>query len=508
MPDRIGRRGAAVAVALIAFTAGAGITAGLRRPAAQARVRTTQPRLQDVRPVAELSQAFIAMAEAVTPAVVQIQAERPAPLDADAAPTARDMLDAPRDEVAPGGEATPEIAGGTGFIVADDGYIVTNHHVVADASRITVTLYDKRVYDAELVGSDPTTDVAVIRIPAKHLSAARLGDSDRVRVGEWVLAVGNPGFGPESTLDFTVTSGIVSAKGRPLDILNVELQEERDPAASYAIEDFIQTDAVINPGNSGGPLVDLHGEVIGINTAIASGTGYYQGYGFAIPSNLVRRVMTDLIEYGEVRRPALGVSIRNVRPEDAEVYRLPSISGALVEDFTGAGAPAQEAGLRRGDVIVAVDSVAVERVGQVQRLVAQHRPGQTVRVAVVREGSRRAFDVRLTTAPIPIRHAAPVAVAAPAAPALGIQVGGLSASLAERLGFARPGGAVVLRVQPGSAAERLIYPGDRLLSVDGREVASVGDARAGLEHLRSGQVVSLLLEDASGATHIANIRVP
>src|SRR5690606_25910792 len=217
----------------------------------------------------------------------------------------------------------------------------------------TVTLVDKRTFEAEVVGRDPTTDVAVIKIDAKGLPAIPMGDSDQARVGEWVLAIGNPGFGDSRSLDFTVTGGIISAKGRPLDIIGRELQNHASPAASYAIEDFIQTDAVINPGNSGGPLVNLRGEVIGMNTAIASGTGFYQGYGFAIPINLARRVMSDLIEHGHVRRALLGINIVNVTPEDAEVFRLPEIAGALVEDFAE-GSPAQRAGLQRGDVIVEV----------------------------------------------------------------------------------------------------------------------------------------------------------
>jgi serine protease Do len=236
-------------------------------------------------------------------------------------------------------------------------------------------LRDRRTLPAALVGGDPLTDVAVIRVQATELPAVALGNSDEARVGEWVLAIGNPGFGNASTLDFSVTGGIISAKGRPLNVLATELPAQDPSAPSYAIEDFIQTDAVINPGNSGGPLVDLSGTVIGINTAIASTTGYSQGYGFAIPSNLAQRIMRDLITHGHVRRPLLGISIADVTAEDAEVYRLGRIVGVVVEDFAPTS-PAQRAGLRQHDVIVAVDGTPVDRVGQLQRLVALHQPGR------------------------------------------------------------------------------------------------------------------------------------
>src|SRR5690606_7441476 len=207
---------------------------------------------------------------------------------------------------------------------------LTNNHVIEGADRIQVTLLDKRTFEAEVIGGDRTTDVAVIRVRARGLPFLRLGDSDEARVGEWVLAIGNPGFEQASTLDFTVTSGIISAKGRPLYIINRELAAQDDAAATLAIEDFIQTDAVINPGNSGGPLVNLRGEVVGINTAIASLTGYYQGYGFAIPSNLARRVLRYLIEHGHVRRALVGITIADAHAADAVVCGLPVSHSELV----------------------------------------------------------------------------------------------------------------------------------------------------------------------------------
>jgi serine protease Do len=348
--------------------------------------------------------------------------------------------------------------------------------------------------------------VAVIRIGATGLPAVALGDSDDARVGEWVLAIGNPGFANASTLDFTVTGGIISAKGRPLNILATDLRGLETPVPSYAIEDFIQTDAVINPGNSGGPLVDLQGTVIGINTAIASTTGYSQGYGFAIPSNLARRVMRDLIAHGYVRRPLLGISIADVTPEDAEVYGLDRIAGVVVEGFAPES-PAQRSGLLQHDVIVAVNAIPIERVGQLQRLVALRQPGETVLLRVVRYGDSLEVRVRLVEA-----DGARPAQAAPAAPVpagLGLELEELTPLRAQQLGYDRPGGALVAGVVAGSAAERKnIGVGHRIISIDGRPIESAAEARAGLRAARSGQLLSMVLEFPRGRTYIANVRVP
>jgi serine protease Do len=400
-----------------------------------------------VRQATSLSDAFIAIAEVVTPSVVQIEVER---LVADEAPLTGRLEDLFQRPSRPR-EFVPQVGGGSGFIVSADGYILTNNHVIAGADRIMVTLRDKRTLPATVVGADPTTDVAVIRIEATDLPAVPLGDSEAARVGEWVLAVGNPGFDAASTLDFTVTGGIISAKGRPLNILHAEQGDGDSDGASYAIEDFIQTDAVINPGNSGGPLVDLRGTVIGINTAIASTTGYSQGYGFAIPSNLARRVMRDLIEYGYVRRPLLGITIADVSQEDAEVYRLPTIAGVVVEDLAG-DSPARQSGVQRHDVIVEVDGTPVERIGHLQRLVAQHQPGEHVALTVVRYGERLKFRIRLSEAPAAARAAQPRPP--PATVGIGLELEDLTPELARQLGYSAAGGAVVARVAPASAADR------------------------------------------------------
>jgi serine protease Do len=499
-----------LAISLIAVLLLSGALAGiaLRPPAAPSGtlpVPTTAATREAVRQATSLSDAFIAIAAAVTPAVVRIEVERlVAPERTRPLGGLEDLFrpDRPRDQ-----EAVPQLGGGTGFIVSADGYILTNNHVIAGADRITVTLRDKRVLDARVVGADPTTDVAVIRIDAAGLPAVTLGDSDDARVGAWVLAIGNPGFADASTLDFTVTGGIISAKSRPLNILNAELQHEDPIAAQYAIEDFIQTDAVINPGNSGGPLVDLSGSVIGINTAIASTTGYSQGYGFAIPSNLARRVMRDLIEHGYVRRPLLGISIADVTPEDAEVYRLNGIAGVVVEDFSD-DSPAQRAGMQRHDVIVTIDGVDVERVGQLQRVVALHQPGDIIPVSVMRYGRAMEFRVRLVEADGSARPVVQRAETTPRVSGLGLELEELTPSLARQLGFGGSGGALITRVVAGgSAARRQVGENHRVVEIDGTRIASVADARRLLRATRPGQIVSLLIEYPDGRTYIANLRV-
>jgi serine protease Do len=474
-------------------------------PALQASQRLVPDR-DAIERATGLSDAFIAIADAVTPAVVRIQAER---LTTAEAPGwlrgLQDLLGTPDSMPA----EVPQVAGGTGFIVAENGYILTNNHVIEGADRITVVMRDKRTFPADVVGRDPTTDVAVIKVAAESLPAVQLGDSDEARVGEWVIAVGNPGFEESATLDFTVTSGIISAKGR-LNIIPQSVRDTDPGGARYTIEDFLQTDAVINPGNSGGPLVNLAGQVIGINTAIASTTGFHQGYGFAIPSNLARRVMTDLVEHGHVKRALLGVSISEVSPEDAEVYGLRSISGVLVEDFAE-DSPARAAGLQRHDVIVGVDGRAVERVGELQRDIAAHRPGDPVVLSVIRYGERRDVAVELTQAPIPTPEASLV-VAPPqnsGASGLGFEIADLTSAAARRFGLDRSGGVVVSGVTPFSpAARRGVRRGHRLLAINRREPESAREARSLMRGITSGQVASLLLQRPEGSTYIVNVRVP
>lgn len=265
-----------------------------------------------------------------------------------------------------------QTASGSGVIISEDGYIVTNNHVIAKAEEIEVTLSDNKTYPAALIGTDPSTDLALIKIEAPTLQAMPLGNSDSALIGEWVLAVGNP-----FDLTSTVTAGIISAKGRNINILR---KQSRMP-----IESFIQTDAAVNPGNSGGALVNLNGELVGINTAIATPTGTYAGYSFAVPVNIVKKVVTDLREYGIVQRAFLGVQIRDVDEELANEVDLNRYQGAYivaVNDNSGA----KEAGMQEGDLITAVNNVAVNSVAELQEQISRYRPGDRVDIDFVRNG--------------------------------------------------------------------------------------------------------------------------
>jgi serine protease Do len=349
-----------------------------------------KPSTQQIKPLADQNNAFVSIAEHVTPAVVSIQTARD-PRMADANPRMRGRVPPGMEDffkqfqTPPSG---PEEASGSGFIVTPDGYILTNNHVVAEADRVTVTLFDHRIFKAKVVGRDPSTDVAVVKIDASDLPTLTMGDDSQSRVGEWVLAFGNP-----LGLDFTVTAGIVSAKGRG------GLQGLMK--TPYSISDFIQTDAAINPGNSGGPLVNIHGEVIAINSAIASPTGYYSGYGFAIPITLAKSVMADIVKYGKVRRAVLGIAIGEVDPDDAGAAGLSKIEGVKIGGFTPSdgSSPAQKVGLEAGDIIVTADGKPVDKVSTLQRIVRSHLPGQTISLEVVRFGTRKTYEVKLTEAP-------------------------------------------------------------------------------------------------------------
>ncbi|MEP6766834.1 MAG: trypsin-like peptidase domain-containing protein [Gemmatimonadaceae bacterium] len=340
--------------------------------------------------------SFANVAERVTPSVVAINTIR------DAKPIARGGR--PRggqQQVPPGMEEFMQQFGGrmpqqpqmqqemrgegSGFIVTQDGYIITNNHVVEDADHVKVTLSDQRQFDAKVIGRDSTTDVAVVKIDAKGLSTLPIGNDEAARIGDWVLAVGNP-----LGLDFTVTAGIISAKsrgGREVNLPN---------SSNISITDFIQTDAAINPGNSGGPLINLKGEAIGLNSAIASETGYYSGYGFAIPISLVKQVADALIKDGRVRLPMMGVSVGALSVEDAGANNLPQNGGVMVGDFTDSPVqPAKDAGIQTGDVIVAIAGQPVTRVSSLQRIVRSHAVGEVLTVDVVRLGARKQFKVKL-----------------------------------------------------------------------------------------------------------------
>ena len=278
-----------------------------------------------------------------------------------------------------------QVASGSGVIISENGYIATNNHVVDHADKIEVTLNDKRTYTAEVIGKDPTTDLALLKINEKELPYITYGNSDDVKIGEWVLAVGNP-----FNLTSTVTAGIVSAKGRNINLL------ENDPSKGiYPIESFIQTDAAVNPGNSGGALVNTNGQLIGINSAIASNTGSYAGYSFAIPVNLVKKVMNDLLEFGSVQRAFIGVSIRDLDSKLAEEKNIKDYKkGVYVAGLTDDGA-AEKAGIKEGDIITKVGKVEVNNSAELQEQVSNFRPGDKVSVTFLHEGAEKLAELTL-----------------------------------------------------------------------------------------------------------------
>lgn len=421
-----------------------------------------------------LSAAFRAAAERTLPAVVFIGVQQAAvAMNPERIPAPfRDMFPSPMQQA-------PRQGTGSGVIIDEQGHILTNNHVVADASRLTVRLVDGREYTAHVVGSDVSTDIAVIRIepgPGESLPTAQLGDSDNLRVGDWVLALGNP-----LGLTFTVTAGIVSAKGRQI---------------SGGLESFIQTDAVINPGNSGGPLIDLFGRVVGINSAIF-GSDRFVGYGFAVPVSLARRVMSDLLEYGYLRRPRLGIGVRAVTAVEAELYHLAEVRGAIVSSVE-AGLPADAAGIRIGDIILSLNGEDVsDETAFITRLADLH-PNDEITLGLVRDG--RQLNVRVTLGEFPREEDADQATAAPETDApeqvLGFTVTDLTPELAQRAQYRGEGGVMVRDVvQGGGAYNAGIRPGTIILAVNGERVRSADQVRQLARDIEPGAPVAVIAYD-------------
>ena len=315
-------------------------TASLRLPKDGFKITTEAAPAEDLRFTVPEGLNFVTAAQRATPAVVHIKTTYNGYASQYGRQSFSEMFEELFGESAPEGyhDRNMRSSSGSGVVLSADGYIATNYHVVENASTIEVVMQDKRQYEATVVGTDPTTDLAVVKIEAEQLPFVRFGNSDQVRIGQWVLAVGNP-----FDLTSTVTAGIVSAKGR-----NINILRSRD---GLSIESFIQTDAVVNPGNSGGALVDLNGDLVGINTAIATNTGSYSGYSFAVPASLVQKVVEDLIDFGQVQRALLGVRIVDVNAEMAEEFLLPEVAGVMIAGVS-AGSGADDAGLLTGDVIL------------------------------------------------------------------------------------------------------------------------------------------------------------
>ena len=520
--SKTGRKRAFTGTAALALAAltGAGLHAAFP-PTERAMAEVTSPAAAPSRTNLAMGDGFADLAENTTPAVVRIEVQIPSSV---AEATGQDDGSQIPEEFRQffhfgpnGGGAAPQDPGprfgsGTGFLISPDGYVVTNNHVAGDAEKINVTLNDHRSFTAKLVGSDPTTDVAVLKIEATNLPHLSWGSSESLRVGEWVMAVGNPGYGRGEQLDYTVTTGIVSGKGRPLQLLQQGLADNPEygkAMAGYAIENFIQTDAVINPGNSGGPLVNMDGKVIGMNSAIATTDGHYQGYGFAIPSNLVQKVVSDLMAHGTVQRAWLGVSVSAVSPEDAEAFKLPSVNGVVVQGITE-GSPAAKAGIEQGDVIVTLDGRAIGSGGDLQEMIATHAQGDQVSVGFYRKGDRRTAEIHLGEAPrmggARSRPNAPREVAS-ASQKLGLTLTNLDARSAQEFGYKSADGVVVSDVDPaGPAVMRGIEPGSKVVKVNGQAVSTAAEATRLIDAVKGGQVVSLVLGSPEGQQRIVNVR--
>jgi serine protease Do len=381
-------------------------------------------------------------------------------------------------------ETFQQVGTGSGVIISSNGYIITNNHVVDNADDIEVTLHNNDVYKAKVIGTDPSTDLALIQIKEDQLPALPLGNSDQVEIGEWVLAVGNP-----FNLNSTVTAGIVSAKGRNINIIDDK----------SAIEAFIQTDAAINPGNSGGALVDLNGELIGINTAIASPTGTYAGYGFAIPANIVSKVVEDFMKYGTVQRAYLGVMIRDINGDLIKDENLKISEGAYVDSLV-ANSAAGQAGIQAGDVIVKVGDNSILKSADLLEQIGRHRPGDDVAVTVNRKGKEMQYKVTLENQKGDKKLIAKSDQ--DILDILGASFENLDKKTAEQLGI--KGGVVVRDLSAGLLKnETGIQEGFIITGINNEEITSVNDLRKALTHQKGGVMLEGLYENYPGKIFFA-----
>jgi serine protease Do len=422
---------------------------------------------------------FVYAAETTTPAVVHIRSK----YSTESSGQAQNRPRHPFEEMFPdmfgepgqrprGQQGIPRGASGSGVIISDDGFIVTNNHVIDNANSIEVVLSDNRKYDATLVGTDPSTDIAVLKIEEQGLPFVKYGNSDDIRVGEWVLAVGNP-----LDLTSTVTAGIISAKGRSIGILQRQ--------SRMSIESFIQTDAAVNPGNSGGALVNLKGELIGVNTAIASPTGSYSGYSFAVPASLVAKIVEDLREHGTVQRALLGVEIRDVNADLAKEEGLKVNRGVFIAGVNENSA-ADEANLQEGDVIVAINDRQINTVAQLQESIATSRPGETVEVSFYRNGRLNTADVTLKnsmgTTAVVVKNEEPLDMG-------GANLSNLSKQ--DRQKYRVDSGVKVEEVGEGKWKRANIREGFVITAVDNKKVSNVDEL---LSILKSKQGQGALIE--------------
>jgi len=442
-----------------------------------------------------LSKAFTAVAKQASPAVVFIKVEiNPADNDnfgmqggqwdgqSPYAPFNDDFLQRFFGFQGKPQQPQPQIGQGSGFIISADGYIMTNAHVVKGADKIEVTLNDGEVKTATLIGADPHTDLAIIKIEGKDFPFLKLGDSESLEVGEWVIAIGSP-----FQLQASLTVGVVSAKGRQG--LNIS-----------DLEDFIQTDAAINPGNSGGPLLDLDGNVIGINTAIVSRSGGYMGIGFAIPSNMARNVMDQIIKKGSVTRGYLGVTLQAVDKEIAAGFNLAKVEGVLISGVEK-GSPAEKAGIQQGDIVLEYNGKPIKSLQTFRYDVSMMNPGSTVAMKINRKG-------KILTIPVTLSSAADAASPAVISQKLGIEVENMNAELARQLGFTgMEEGVVITKVKPGSpAAMAGIRPGFLIQAINHKKISNTADYEAALNDSSQNKRVLLLVRHGK-MTRFYSIRI-
>jgi serine protease Do len=446
-------------------------------------VLAEQPPLAPIEHAKALSLAFEKVADVITPSIVSVSATRKARRGAPVRPDPffenfKDFLGEDfAERFQQGPDSAPQQGLGTGVIIDDKGHILTNNHVVGEADEVKVRLHDDREFKATVVGRDQRSDLAVIKIKAPSVVPALLGNSDTLKIGQWVVAAGNP-FG----LDNSITAGIVSAKGRSI-------------MGGSQYEDFIQTDAAINPGNSGGPLVDLDGKVVGINTAIFSRSGGYMGIGFAIPINMARKVMESLISSGKVVRGWLGIGIQNLNEDLAASFNYSGTEGALVGHIEPNG-PAAKAKLRQGDIIMSLDGQKMKNINQLRNLVAGIAPGTTVKSEIWREGKKATVAISIGELPaqMPQEDGAEESDET-AAIDIGITVETLTPDLARRLRLSRSRGVVIAKVRPnGLAARSGIAPGDVIVSINGDAINDVNEFRAATRSMDLKKGARLIIE--------------
>ena len=439
----------------------------------------------------QISKDFTAVAKKAIPAVVYIQVKAQGKSKSYFDQDGNDLEDFFNNDFfhrffsqGRGGESRPQTVTGqaSGFIVTADGYILTNSHVVKDASEITVKLNEGKEYDAKVIGLDPNTDIAVIKIDATNLPYVKLGDSEKLEVGEWVIAIGNP-YGLQASL----TVGVVSAKGRNnLDLAN--------------IEDFIQTDAAINRGNSGGPLLNLDGQVVGMNTAIVSSTGAgSMGIGFAIPSNMIKQVMDQLVKSGSVARGFIGVTLQALDKDLAQAFNVEQSEGALVADVSK-DSPGEKAGLKQGDIIQEYNGHKVTNIAAFRTEVALTSPGTKINLTVLRDGKKKQIPVQIGAFPSAM-EAQPADVSGNQ---LGFEVQDLNAEIARTLGIKEEEGVVINKVAPNSPATLAgLKKGALVLAVNQKKISTVKEFNAALQATPKDKPVLLLVKQGESIRYLS-----